>query len=88
MEAKCVIGGTLYGRRGIWYASRWHGQRVAQNPSRVSLRGPGKNYDEPYRFTPSIRFPTFDPSNGTLEWGLSCKGCRDGCINRLGGNLN
>lgn len=26
----------------------------------------------------SIRFPTLNPSNGTLEWGLSCKGCRDG----------
>lgn len=25
----------------------------------------------------SIRFPTLDASSGTLEWGLSCKGCRD-----------
>lgn len=26
----------------------------------------------------AIRFPTLDLSNGTIEWGLSCKGCRDG----------
>ena len=28
-------------------------------------------------FMASIRFPTLDVSSGTLEWGLSCKGCRD-----------
>ena len=27
------------------------------------------------RFMASMRFPTLDPSNGTIEWGISCKGC-------------
>ena len=29
------------------------------------------------RFMASMRFPTLDPSNGTIEWGISCKGCCD-----------
>lgn len=26
----------------------------------------------------AIRFPKLDLPNGIVEWGLSCKGCRDG----------
>ena len=40
-----------------------------QDKHRASFRLP---------FMASIRFLTLDVSSRSLEWGLSCKGCRDG----------
>ena len=60
---------------------RLQGRRLVQNPSREYARGPpwsGCGPYEPQRFMAAIRFPTLDVSNGTIEWGISCKGCRDG----------
>ena len=52
--------------------------------SRECIRGPlwsDHAHYEPRRFMAAIRFPTKDSSNGTIEWVLSCKGCRDGSPN-------
>ena len=51
------------------------------NRNRRYLGGPHNKCCSPHRLMASIRFPTLDISNGTLEWGLSCKGCRDGSSN-------
>ena len=53
---------------------------------REQFRGPDSYHEayrvpysyEPQRFMAAIRFPTLDPSKGMCEWGISCKGCRDG----------
>lgn len=41
---------------------------------------PHRSQYEPQRFMAAIRFPTLDPSKGIGEWGISCKGCRDGPV--------
>ncbi len=56
-------------------------QRLMMDMSRKRIRGPLESehdHYEPRRFMAAIRFPTVDSSKGTIEWGLSCKGCRDG----------
>lgn len=56
-------------------------RRLMQHPNRKDMHGSFKIYYgkyQPRRFMAAIRFPTLDLLNGTLEWGLSCKGCRDG----------
>ena len=58
--------------------------RQLQEPGRDGLRGPHWSHEahhtqyKPQRFMAAIRFPTLDPSKGIGEWGISCKGCRDG----------
>lgn len=56
--------------------------RQLQEPGREGLRGPlyevGDSHYEPQRFMAAVRFPTLDPWKGVGEWGISCKGCRDG----------
>lgn len=68
-------------KAGIRNVSSLQLQRVAQKPCREYCRGPAwslHGHFQPQRFMAAIRFPTLDLSNGTIEWGLSCKGCRDG----------
>ena len=66
-------------KEGNRNATWLQGVRHMQNPSRV--RGPPWSHHghyEPRRFMAAIPFPTLDLSDGAIEWGLSCKGCRDG----------
>ncbi|KAI9875362.1 MAG: hypothetical protein M1830_008580 [Pleopsidium flavum] len=43
----------------------------------------------PYRFMSVIRVPRLDQSTGTVEWGVSCAGCRKGNqLNRVYGRLD
>ena len=52
-----------------------------QNQSHAYFCGPPRSHQdryEPQRFMAATRFPTLNLSNGTLEWGISCNGCRDG----------
>lgn len=73
MESHVSIRATLratYSNGGVGSRiSFWMQRRKQmQNKRRGSSIGP---------LMASIRFPTLDASSGTLEWGLSCKGCRD-----------
>ena len=56
---------------------RWQMMSTSRKCTRGPLWSEHARY-EPRRFMAAIRFPTVDSSNGTIEWGLSCKGCRDG----------
>lgn len=70
MEARVLIRAT-YPNSGVGSGiSSWVRRR-----KQMQNRRRGSSYGS---VMASIRFPTLDASSGTLEWGLSCKGCRDG----------
>ena len=70
METQVLIRATYPNRgEGSGVASWVQLRKQMQNKRLGSLYNP---------FMASIRFPTLDVSSGTLEWGLSCKVCRDG----------
>ena|SRR5436305_4554590 len=41
-----------------------------------------ENGANPYRFMGVIRAPWLDRRSGTVEWGVSCNGCREGYRSR------
>ena len=60
-----------------------HYWRQLQVPGRQTLLDRDWSHEaqsqyEPQRFMAAIRFPRLDPWKGIGEWGISCKGCRDG----------
>lgn len=66
------------GNRNVGCLGGW---RELEDPNRGGLRGPRWSHQgryEPQRFMAAIRFPTLDPVKGIGEWGISCKGSRDG----------
>ena len=66
------------GNRNVTWLQAW---RLIQNPSREYLRSPlwsRRGPCDPQRCVAAIRFPTLDLSSWIIEWGLSCKGCRNG----------
>lgn len=83
-------------RAAKYFARRTHNSLVAGKRNFLLLQARTRaQYPSPFhlsqsfraweymaqQFMAAIRFPTLDPSNGTIEWGLSCKGCRDGRLN-------
>lgn len=61
-------------------------RKPACPPYANHLDGKGCN---PYRFMSAIRVPRLDRITGTVEWGVSCEGCRKGNqFNRVYGRLD